>query len=108
MIPHLYLYMTSTLCVLISMCMRVQYIVCLLYCDISAVADIFLEAVQLPSKSGTDQSGVMCVCVHACRREPACVCELEMCVCVCVCVGIGGGGGGGVVKVPYLQATGSF
>lgn len=38
------------------------------------------------------------VCVHACRREPADS---------CVCAGIGGGGRG-VVKVPYLQATGSF
>ena len=94
-------------CVCARVC--IQYTsVCLLYCDISAVADIFLETAQVPSKS--DQSGLMCVCVRACRREPAncvsvcvmknvcvcvccekyvCVCVFvccEKCVCVCVCV----------------------
>lgn len=56
--------------------------ICLLYRDIlyhSPAADVFLETVQVPSKSGTDQSTVMSVCAHVHRHEPAFVSVLATC-----------------------------
>lgn len=44
--------------------MSSSHIVSLIYCYISAAANIFLEMIQIPSKFGTDQSSAVCMCAY--------------------------------------------
>lgn len=60
--------------------MSSSHIVSLIYCYISAAANIFLEMIQIPSKFGTDQSSAVCMCAYMHVGV-----NLLIRVCVCVC-----------------------